>query len=145
MALVRLIYFSSVAATTTEIDVLEIVGRAKASNLNAGITGALVMSKRHFLQVLEGGQHEVSQLIFSISQDRRHYDVTLVSFEEIANRMFEDWSMALFSLKDVDDNSRVLKHSASINFDPLAMRPASLLSLLKDLTRPDYPGRIFQL
>lgn len=144
MQLVRLIYFSKVSSYITEKDVLEIIELAKIKNGNLGITGALVMSSKYFVQVLEGPRSEVSRLIFSICNDKRHHDLTIASVDEINSRIFEAWSMTLFSLDYGEENDRVLKHSSTKDFDPSLMRPASILNLMVDLAKLDYPGRIFQ-
>lgn len=145
MQLVRLIYFSKVAPDITEKHVLEIIEKAKINNTSLGITGALVMSSKYFVQVLEGPRSQVSRLIFSICNDKRHSDLTIISVDEIEIRFFEAWSMTLFSLEYAEENQRVLKYSSTKDFDPALMRPASILELMKDLSKLDYPGRILQL
>lgn len=145
MPLVRLIYFSKVAPGITEEGVLKIIEKAKINNSNVGITGALVMSNKYFVQVLEGQRLAVSKLLFSICLDKRHSDITIASLEEIDCRLFEAWSMTLFSLDYDDDNNRILKYSPTKEFNPTVMRPATILNLMHSLAQLDYPGRILQL
>ena len=145
MRLVRLMYFSEIAKRTTEKDVIEIMDLAKNSNEKSGITGALIMSGKYFVQVLEGERRSVSKLIFSIGKDSRHDNVTIISFDEIEFRDFEQWSMTLLSIDDEDEERRVLKHSLSDKLDPTTMRPGAVLRLMKALAIGNYPGRVYQL
>ena len=60
------------------------------------------------VQVLEGEACKVSALYAKILQDKRHHDVTLISFEQVTGRCFEDWSMRVADLNDLPLSSRDL-------------------------------------
>jgi hypothetical protein len=78
------------------------------------ITGVLCQGTGFFIQVLEGERSIINQLYRRIVQDSRHKDVELVGFEEISDRKFKQWSMALIDLSDTDPMV-VLQHP---EFDP---------------------------
>lgn len=89
----RLIYKSH---SKTPIDwelVNSILETSQEDNTKKGISGVLLATKNHFLQVLEGSFEEVNKLYFSIVRDPRHDEVQLISFNCIENRIFDIWAM----------------------------------------------------
>ncbi len=71
----------------------DILETSLAQNLRHGITGVLCHGNGVFLQALEGDREAVSRLYLSIGRDKRHHDVVLLHYEEIAERAFAGWSM----------------------------------------------------
>jgi len=94
---VRLVYFSRSAAQFDVHGVLRIVDTARTNNARSDITGALLFSHDHFLQVLEGDPVVVNALYRKIVLDERHTDPVLLDYRPIANRCFGKWSMAFCS------------------------------------------------
>lgn len=78
--------------------VQELAEKASVTNQKAGITGVLLLSGDHFLQVLEGPVKFVNQLYGKIVSDERHRNVELISYESASTTFFHDWSMRLLSL-----------------------------------------------
>jgi hypothetical protein len=66
---------------------------AQRHNAAAGLTGALLHSRRWFAQVLEGERGQLEALYARITQDPRHRDVTLLGLHPAARRVFSRWSM----------------------------------------------------
>mgnify|MGYP001817723660 CR=1 FL=1 len=98
----RLIYRSK--ATTDIVSnatLLEIESQAAVANAKNGITGALVLSGNEFLQAREGPSHSLTSLFGRIIEDRRHHRVELITFEPIAERLFDAWYMRLVDLYDL--------------------------------------------
>ncbi len=77
--------------------VFQIIRTANTFNASAGITGALMLHKDKFAQILEGPEAEVLNLYGKISADDRHKNVTLLRSERGVPRLFADWHMALIS------------------------------------------------
>ncbi|MDQ8205114.1 BLUF domain-containing protein [Pelagicoccus sp. SDUM812003] len=105
------------------------------NNNRDGITGMLVLSGDQFLQVLEGPSDKVNQLYGKIVADDRHHDVTLVSYEQIANRYFEDWSMRLVDLFDLPMQQRTFlmqKYSFTDDVIQIPEQLNQVYSLLMD-------------
>jgi hypothetical protein len=75
-----------------EVD--RIVTVARRENERLGVTGALVFTRAHFAQVLEGEQQAVETLMERIRRDSRHTDVNVVSAGVREGRLFPHWSMA---------------------------------------------------
>lgn len=92
------VIYSSVSSTPLEIDDLEdILESAQIANASEGITGALVYVDGHFLQVLEGEQKSVEDLMRRIVKDLRHEAVDVLHAGEVAEATFRDWQMAYVS------------------------------------------------
>ncbi|MBS7791881.1 BLUF domain-containing protein [Roseococcus sp. SDR] len=66
---------------------------ARRHNAEAGLTGALLHSRRWFAQVLEGERGALEALYARIMRDERHRDVTLLALHPAARRVFSRWSM----------------------------------------------------
>jgi len=70
---------------------------SRVSNKLADVTGLLVYVDGTFLQVLEGEQEMVSDLLEKISKDPRHTDVKVVYKTGVERRTFNAWQMAYVS------------------------------------------------
>jgi hypothetical protein len=89
----RLIYKSH-SKTPIDLKVVNsILESSQKNNTESDISGALLATKRHFLQILEGSFEDVNKLYSTIVQDPRHDEVQLISFTCIENRIFESWAM----------------------------------------------------
>ena len=66
------------------------------------ITGVLLATETHFLQLLEGEFEALNATLERISRDTRHYEVQLISFGEIEERRFADWGMHGIGLFDLN-------------------------------------------
>ncbi len=93
MPLIRLIY-ASVAREDVDFDVLSnILDHADRANASQHITGALLFTNGHFLQILEGKRAAVNALYLRIAADRRHHTPEILDCTQISARRFGDWSM----------------------------------------------------
>ena len=108
----RLIYKSVATAEVVSNETLrELESQAAAANAEKEITGLLVLSGNVFVQVLEGPAEELTALFGRIMQDKRHQQVTLVTFQPVVERCFEDWTMRLVDLFDLPGEKRALMQS----------------------------------
>ena len=130
--LVRCLYASRLGKTHSPKILNDILETSRKHNTKHGITGVLIATGDSFIQVLEGGRAQVSETYNAITQDKRHIDVTLLSFDEITQRSFEGWSMGEVTIGQLNP-SVLLKHSATLHIDPFAMSGAAVLALLKDV------------
>ena len=89
----RLIYKSRANQRIDWDFVNEVLGTSEQNNEDAGITGVLLASDTHFLQVLEGGFDDINRLFMRIARDPRHEDVELISFGCVESRLFGGWTM----------------------------------------------------
>jgi hypothetical protein len=99
----RLIYKSRSRLPIDWDFIHELIGSSGEKNEELGITGILLASKSHFLQVLEGHFDEVNRLFLRIARDERHEEVQLISFDCVESRLFGGWSMhavGIFEFKE---------------------------------------------
>jgi hypothetical protein len=129
--LVRLLYASR--AVDPSPDTVEtIISQSRHHNPATGITGILCYGGGIFLQAIEGGRMQVSELFGHILNDPRHKDVALLHYEEILERRFSGWSMGQVNLSKLN-HSLVLKYSEKPELDPYAVSGKVSLALLEDL------------
>ena len=72
------------------------------NNPKNGLTGLLVATKTHFLQVLEGEFEALNATFERISRDKRHVALQMISFTVIKERQFADWAMHGIGLFDLN-------------------------------------------
>ncbi|WP_426960137.1 BLUF domain-containing protein [Muricoccus radiodurans] len=118
----RLIYRSQVAFNPVGMpfteEVQAILSESRAHNAAVGITGALMVSRGHFAQVLEGPASAVKALYGGIACDARHRHPLVLSVEDIDRRAFPNWSMAYVN--------EVMQAAIPLTFRDAAMDPSSL-------------------
>ncbi len=89
----RIIYKSRSAAPLDWDLVRSITGASEDSNSRCGVTGVLLASRTHFLQVLEGNFEDVNAVFRRIARDDRHTELSIVSFSVVDARLFAGWGM----------------------------------------------------
>jgi len=129
--LVRLLYCSR-AVDPSETVIEAILAQSRQHNPVSGITGILCYGGGVFLQAIEGGRMQVSELFGHIQKDPRHKDVALLHFEEIFERRFGGWTMGQVNLSKLNQ-SLLLKYSEKPELDPYAVSGKVSLALLEDL------------
>jgi hypothetical protein len=129
--LVRLLYASRAVDPSPE-SIESILAQARQHNAATGITGILCYGGGIFLQAIEGGRMQVSDLFGHIQRDARHKDVALLHYEEIFERRFGGWSMGQVNLSKLN-HSLLLKYSEKPELDPYAVSGKVSLALLEDL------------
>ena len=132
--LVRLMYASRAVASVNQDEILAIVRKSKSHNTEQGITGVLCLcfTQGIFLQVLEGGRSAVNRLYNTIVADKRHQQVELLSYEEIAQRRFSGWSMGQVNMARLNP-ALVLKYSETVALDPYTVPGQMSMALFEDL------------
>lgn len=81
-------------------DCAAIVATSKSANPRHDITGVLFFTRGKFLQVIEGPEDELRQLMRNIEADARHENVTYLIDTPVARRGFSRWNMDFFRLDD---------------------------------------------
>ena len=107
---------------------------AKRENAKRGITGVLFCVDGVFLQVIEGEEENIRQLMRNIESDPRHRDIGYLIDTAVEERGFGQWNMDGFVLKEgTIFNGEVLKdltESFRVNLVP---RSDKLVSYYKFL------------
>lgn len=129
--LVRLLYCSRAVDATPE-SIESILTQSRQHNPASGITGILCWGGDVFLQAIEGGRLQVSELFGHIQKDPRHKDVALLHFEEIEERRFGGWSMGQVNVSKIN-HAVLLRYSEKPELDPYSVSGRVSLALLEDL------------
>lgn len=87
-------------ATFPEQDTLttmeDICEKSQKFNASKSISGVIFYENRHFVQVIEGEEHELRCLMAKICRDSRHSEIEYFVDEPVSERSFNDWSMDTF-------------------------------------------------
>lgn len=89
----RLIYKSTSSEAITWAIVESIMHSSEKNNKKSEITGALLASNSHFLQIIEGTYESVNDTFMRIIKDERHQDIKLIAFNPIDARLLNSWNM----------------------------------------------------
>ena len=96
----RLIYKSRANQLIDWKFVKTLIGKSESKNQQVGITGVLLATQTHFLQVIEGDFDEINRLFMHIARDPRHEEIQLVSFACVESRLFGGWAMHAIGVFD---------------------------------------------
>ncbi|MCH8615460.1 BLUF domain-containing protein [Sphingomonas sp. SM33] len=92
--------YTSLARLDLQTDDLEDIHRsAREHNALDGITGLLVFNGTHFLQIIEGAEDAIEDLIGRLRQDTRHTGFEIRDRRKVEARSFPDWAMELVRVK----------------------------------------------
>lgn len=92
----RLYFYISQAHELSHLS--KILADAKRSNLRNDVTGLMSFNKGRYLQIIEGSNGIMSELISNISSDDRHHGINTILDIETSHRYFGDWTMKLVPL-----------------------------------------------
>lgn len=132
----RLVYYSRNLVVggpeTLAGEITSILTASRTNNTKVGVTGALMFNLGCFAQVLEGPGAAVEAVFERIQQDERHGDVSLLAFEPISARAFDNWSMGFVgaSINDATRYSPIVQDSG---YDPSRMTGDALFETLQRL------------
>ncbi len=99
----QLFYLSRAVDGLREVDVQQILTRARTNNWRVNVTGCLLFSGRHFAQVIEGAEPALQALFQKIQRDTRHSGVHVLLDQQAAQRRYADWSMGFVYSADFSD------------------------------------------
>ena len=133
--LVRVLYVSQPVGPVTTTVTASILEKSNIYNKKENITGVLCQGSGLWMQVLEGERHQVNILYSRIMASRQHKNVELLSMDEIKERQFSHWSMALVHLSK-DDPMVQMAHP---EFDPYSASSKDALALLDELIITSKP------
>ena len=133
--LVRLLYVSKPVGPITTYVTSSILETSSVNNKKTDITGVLCQGSGIYLQVIEGQRSDISALFSRIMADTRHNTVVILSMEEIEQRRYGQWSMALVQLS-MDDPMVQMAHP---EFDPYAASSSDAMKIIDDLLKSSTP------
>jgi Sensors of blue-light using FAD len=97
--MLQVVYASAALAPLSELELTQLLMRARANNTRRGVTGLLLYIDGSFLQVLEGEDHVVEALLARIARDPRHDRVSILLRRPIEQRQYSEWAMGFVSPK----------------------------------------------
>lgn len=103
----QILYRSQATVPLSNPQLLELLQRARRANAEQQITGLLLYSEGHFVQLLEGPPAAVKSLYARIARDPRHNRLELVRQALVPARQFAEWSMD-FGFADAAEVEQVL-------------------------------------
>jgi hypothetical protein len=133
--LVRLLYVSKPVGPITTYVTTSILEASSVNNKKSDITGVLCQGSGVYLQVLEGQRSAINALFSQIMADSRHNSVEILSLEEIEQRRYGQWSMALVQLS-MDDPMVQMAHP---EFDPYSASSSVVMKIMDDLIKSSTP------
>jgi hypothetical protein len=99
MNLTSVTYTSLARLDLQETDLEDIHLTARDQNALDGITGLLVFNGTHFLQIIEGSEKAIEDLVERLREDPRHSGFEIRDRRKVDCRSFPDWSMELVRVK----------------------------------------------
>ena len=106
-------YVSRVSPMMSPAAERQLMGVANRNNRRSGLTGVLVTSGAHYLQVLEGPCAALDTLLPKVSADHRHYAIRVLFDRPITFRAYSNWSMGYVYSLDLAEELAAL-HAAGV-------------------------------
>ncbi|MFI5119861.1 MAG: BLUF domain-containing protein [Thermoanaerobaculia bacterium] len=139
----RLIYSSEAAPGLAAAELGEMLAESRVRNKAHGITGVLLFVEGTFLQILEGEEADVRNLMTRIERDTRHHGIKVFYEKETGERAFASWSMAYLSPSaeevakwvELDGATTIGDVLASVESNPGRL-PVMVVNILKTLAAP---------
>ena len=94
----RYMYMSHAVTPFSRDDIAALALLGQRENARHGITGVLVYTDGHFLQLVEGPRDDIGQLKSNLQRDGRHENITDLIDEPVERRLFEGWTLATENL-----------------------------------------------
>ena len=91
--MIQITYLSSATRAMSQADLEDILRTARENNARLGITGMLLYGNKTFIQILEGEEDVVHELVKTIKRDPRHTNFQIVKQKPIEQHEYADWSM----------------------------------------------------
>ncbi|MEO8324810.1 MAG: phosphate-starvation-inducible PsiE family protein [Nitrospirota bacterium] len=91
--MIQITYLSSATRAMSQGDLEDILRTARENNARLGITGMLLYGNKTFIQILEGEEGVVDELVNTIKRDPRHTNFQILKKKPIEQHEYADWSM----------------------------------------------------
>lgn len=85
-------YISNRRRKLSLIELEELYEQTTTNNNNLEITGALLLIKKQFIQVIEGESNAINTLFEKITNDERHQHIIVLNNSEIEKRFFKEFN-----------------------------------------------------
>jgi uncharacterized membrane protein (DUF373 family) len=98
--MIQVSYISSAKEPWTTHELLGLLQSCREQNAGRGVTGMLLYGNATFLQVLEGEERVIDDLVERIRKDQRHTNLQILHRKTIERRQYSDWSMGFKRVSD---------------------------------------------
>jgi hypothetical protein len=132
----RIIYKSRSVTPLNWDFVRSITSVSEKNNETLGVTGVLLASRTHFLQVLEGNFEDVNAVFRRIIRDDRHTELSIVAFSVVDARLFGGWGMRGIGAFDFNleiENELKVKYGEEEGGIHLPMEEWQSLAMINDI------------
>ncbi|MGR8941811.1 MAG: BLUF domain-containing protein, partial [Gammaproteobacteria bacterium] len=99
--MIQLTYLSAPSRPMSVDDLMDILKKARDNNARLGVSGMLLYTGEWFVQLLEGEEKVIDDLVAVIKKDPRHKDFRVIERRKISTREYAEWTMGF---KRVDKN-----------------------------------------
>lgn len=96
----RLVYTSIATIPMSDTDIGALMRRCQYHNAIHRLTGILLHKDMAFMQLIEGSEDAVDQLMCNIHQDPRHLSITMLTNERVTERQFGSRQMQYERIDD---------------------------------------------
>ena len=99
MSFTTITYTSLARLDLQDADLEDIHRSARDHNALDGLTGLLVFNGTHFLQIIEGSEQAIEDLVERLRKDQRHTGFEIRDRRKVEARSFPDWSMEMVRVR----------------------------------------------
>jgi hypothetical protein len=132
--MIELVYYSVAIPELTPLDISNILNTSRNYNSKNNITGCLLYHNKEFLQILEGEEQTILDLMTKIENDKRHTIITSLVQKNIKERMFSDWSMAFHEFGANKVEKKLFRNNM-ISFAEITKRPNEVIDLFLTMAK----------
>jgi hypothetical protein len=146
--MIQISYLSRAAEPFSSEQLLALLQQCHANNTARGVTGMLFYGNGTFLQVIEGDDPVVDELVARIARDPRHDDIRILSRKAITQREHPDWSMGFERVTDAGLSEVIgLRDFSEADFtaDVLAARTDVVDTLMERFRAPHWDPLVREL
>ncbi len=102
--LVKLLYVSEAVRPPTDTDLRVLLSASLIRNRRLDVTGMLAFAGKHFVQVLEGREVAVAEVMRRVAKNPLHCELRILQREQVTRRQFGSWSMGFVTRDDLSDS-----------------------------------------
>jgi len=139
--MIQVTYVSQTSESMSAEQLLDLLVQCRENNTQKSITGMLLYGNGTFLQVLEGADTVVDELVEQILEDPRHANIEVLGRKPIEQRDYAEWSMGF----DLVSNQGLREvqglrdfGAAKFNFDYLVGNNSVVQTLMEHYREPHF-------
>lgn len=100
MGITQLVYVSQRSSGLSDSALERIIAESAEKNRAIDVSGVLLMSGEHIMQLLEGDPAVIDRLFNRITADPRHAHVSCLLRKDVGKRLYPEWGMRCFKPRE---------------------------------------------